>query len=157
MITSRRSAGGFTLVELLTVMMILAILGWISTPMWQIAVQRERERELKRALWEIRDALDAHRRAVEDGIIEGGASGYPGTLRELVEGRPNLKRIGEKVYFLRRIPVDPFAPTGDAAEKSWGVRSYESTSDDPRPGNNVFDVFSQSKVIGLNGVAINKW
>lgn len=156
---ARKRSAGFSLIELLVVMALLGILAWAMVPMWELTVQREREVELKRALWEIRDALDAYRKAVEDGLIEGGGgpSGYPANLTELVTGRPNLKRPGERIYFLRRVPTDPFAPARQPPENAWGLRSYKSPHDRPEPGSDVYDVYSTSAAIGLNGVPLRDW
>ncbi|MFD2452205.1 type II secretion system protein [Ideonella paludis] len=101
---------GLTLVELLVVMAVLGILAWAATPMVELSVQRQREQELKRALWEIRDALDAYHLAAQQGLVAGGASGYPPSLEALVQGVPDVKAPGQMRYFLRRIPSDPFAP-----------------------------------------------
>lgn len=149
---------GFSLVELLVVLAVMSILAWAATPLLELASQREKERELRWALWEIRDALDAYRRAVETGLIEGSArTAYPRELSELVEGRPNLKRPGEMMYFLRRLPKDPFAAPGTSAAQSWGLRSYASPPDQPTPGEDIFDVYSRSERIGLNGVPLRDW
>lgn len=148
---------GFSLVELLVVLAVLGVLAWAATPLLELTSQRERERELKRALWEMRDALDAYHNAAQTGVIEGGPAGYPRTLSELVVGRPNLKRPGEMVYFLRRVPTDPFATEGSVGEQSWALRSYASPPDRPEPGEDVFDVHSKSERIGLNGVPLKEW
>ena len=148
---------GFSLIELLVVMSVLGILAWAAMPMWETAEQRQKERELKRALWEIRDALDAYRKAVEEGVIEGGPSGYPTRLAELVDGKRHLKRPGEVVYFLRRVPLDPFAMPGAQSGAAWGLRSYRSPSDAPEAGEDVYDVYSLSGKTGLNGVPLKDW
>lgn len=148
---------GFSLIELLAVMAVLGVLGVMVTPLWQLLEQRQREQELRHALWEIRGAIDRYRTSVELGEIEGGASGYPATLSALVEGRPHLKRLGERVYFLRRVPRDPLSPVGVSAELSWGLRSYSSPADRPAPGADVFDVYSKAPGVGLNGVSYREW
>jgi general secretion pathway protein G len=134
------------------------VLASIALPLSQLAVQRNKEAELRRALRDIRDALDAYKRAADEGRIARGAdqSGYPPSLTVLVEGVPDAKSAASRtIYFLRRIPRDPFQPEG--AEPAWGLRSYESPPQDPKPGKDVFDVYSLTERSGLNGVAYRQW
>lgn len=156
----KRSAG-FTLLELLASLAILGVLASIALPLAEVAMQREREHELRRALREIRDAIDAFKRAGDEGRIarEAGASGYPPSLAILVDGVADARDAkGGKLYFLRRLPRDPVAPAAlTDAEASWGKRSYASSADDPKEGNDVFDVYSRSGLLGLNGVEYRKW
>ncbi|MBQ0935105.1 type II secretion system protein [Ideonella paludis] len=148
---------GLTLVELLVVMAVLGILAWAATPMVELSVQRQREQELKRALWEIRDALDAYHLAAQQGLVAGGASGYPPSLEALVQGVPDVKAPGQMRYFLRRIPSDPFAPPSTPAALSWGLRAYDTPPDRPGPGADVYDVYSRSNRMGLNGQPVSQW
>lgn len=150
---------GFTLIELLVVMAVLGILAMAALPLAEVSVRRDREHELKRSLWEIRDAIDAYKRAAEAGAVavSVGESGYPPSLEALVSGVPNPKDSGRPRYFLRRIPRDPFADDSVSAEKTWGLRSFESPADRPRPGADVYDVYSRSDKAGLNGVALRDW
>jgi general secretion pathway protein G len=145
---------GFTLIELLIVVAIVALLASLAAPLAELGYQRGKEQELRQALREIRGALDAHKRAADEGQIEkkADASGYPPTLATLVEGvEVKDKAQGGKVYFLRRIPKDPL--TGE----EWGVRSYASPADSPQPGKDVFDVYSRSDDVGLNRIPYRDW
>jgi general secretion pathway protein G len=147
-------ARGFTLVELLITVTILALLASVALPLAEVTVQRGKEKELRQSLRDIREAIDAYKRAADDGRIErpADASGYPEKLAMLVEGVADKRKTdGSKLYFLRRVPEDPMS--GEA----WGMRSYESAPDDPRPGKDVFDVYSTSEETGLNGVPYRQW
>ena len=101
---------------------------------------------------------DAYKRAADEGRIARAAdqSGYPPTLAVLVDGVPDIKSAsGRNLYFLRRIPRDPFQGAGE--EPAWGLRSYESAAHDPKPGKDVFDVYSRSQATGLNDVPYREW
>lgn len=152
---------GFTLIELLVTLAILALLGTLVLPVAEVTVQRRDEQELRRALREIRAGLDAYKKAGDEGRVTraAGASGYPARLELLVEGVPDLRSPKEaKIYFLRRIPRDPFNPDPELADaETWGKRSYASEPDEPREGDDVYDVFSTSQRTGLNGIPYNKW
>jgi len=156
-----REAGGFTLVEVVVTVAIIALLASIAMPLAELSVQRGKEQDLRRSLREIRDAIDAYKRAADEQRIAKPAdqSGYPPSLNVLVDGVPEAKSAsGAKIYFLRRVPRDPFAADPEAvAEKTWGLRSYESPPDDPKAGKDVFDVYSRSDEIGLNGVPLREW
>ena len=146
---------GFTLIEVVITAAIVATLASIALPLSEVAVQRNKETELRRALRDIRDALDAHKRASDEGRIRRSPdqSGYPPSLATLVQGVPDAKSAsGGALYFLRRIPRDPVHPEG-----SWGLRSYESPPGDPKPGRDIYDVYSLSERKGLNGVAYREW
>ena len=150
-------ARGYTLVELLAVLAILSILAMGAVPMAELAAQRQKEQALRDALWEIRSALDAYKRAVDGGLIarEAGGTGYPPRLSTLVEGVVGAQ--GKRLYFLRRLPRDPFAPADQPAEATWALRCYESPPDAPAPGADVYDVRSRSARMGSNGVALKDW
>lgn len=152
---------GFTLIEVLITAAIVAVLASIALPLSEVAVQRGKETDLRRALRDIRDALDAYKRASDEGRIvrSPDQSGYPPALGVLAEGVTDAKSTGgAKLYFLRRIPRDPFhADAAAPAEQTWALRSYESPPRDPRPGKDVFDVNSRSERRGLNGIAYREW
>ena len=153
----QRLGAGFSLVELLVVMAVMGILATAVFPLAELTQQRERERELKRALWEIRDAIDAYKRATDAGQIARVGSGYPPSLEALSEGVPDATAPGQRRYFLRKVPRDPFAVQDLAASQAWGLRSYASSPERPEPGGDVYDVYSRSERIGLDGVALRQW
>ena len=133
---------------------IVALLASVAAPLAELGWQRGKEQELRSALRELRGAIDAYKRASDDGLIEkkADASGYPEKLSLLVEGVPvKSKPQEEKVYFLRRLPKDPISG------EEWGLRSYASPADAPRDGKDVFDVYSRSDDMGLNKVPYKEW
>ena len=156
-----RGAAGFTLVELVVVVAIMAILASIGMPLAELSHQRGREEELRQSLREIRAALDSYKRLVDDGRIERAVdgSGYPPTLQVLVEGVKDARSpTGAKLYFLRKLQRDPLQPDlGITAADTWAPRSYASPPDDPRPGKDVFDVHSKSPATGLDGTPYRTW
>lgn len=152
---------GFTLIELVITLAIIALLATAALPLAQLVAQREKEAELRIALRDLRDAIDAYHRATQTGHIklELGQSGYPPDLQSLYMGVEDAGSEDKKnLYFLRRIPRDPFFPDGSVpAEQTWGLRSYQSSPDDPQPGDEVYDVYSLSNAKGLNGVPHRQW
>jgi general secretion pathway protein G len=158
----RRASAGFTLVELVAALAILAVLASVSIAPLRLERQRMQERELRAALRDIREALDAHRRLVDDGrIAKSGvnASGYPSSLDDLARGIVDASRPdGGRIYLLRRLPRDPFeADASIPAARTWALRSYASAPDTPQPGADVFDVRSKASGVGLNGVPYREW
>jgi general secretion pathway protein G len=130
-------------------------------PLGEAMVTAQKERELRRALWEIRDAIDDYKRHVTRGAIAANAtdSGYPPTLAMLVSGVEDASTASgnRRWYFLRQIPRDPFAPADLAAEQTWSLRSYASPPDRPAPGADVYDVRSSSDGIALDGTPYASW
>lgn len=151
--------GGYTLVELLIVLAVLSVLAMLVAPLAELQVQRDRERELKRALWEIRDAIDAYHAAAQKGeiVLAAGSYGYPPSLGALVEGTTVAGSSAARRPFLRRVPRDPFADPALPAEATWALRSYVSTGPRPAPGADVYDVSSRAAGVGSNGIALKDW
>lgn len=154
-------AAGFTLVELLISLAIMAVLASAIWPLAELHNRREKERELAHALREIRTALDAYKQACDEGRIKKSIddTGYPHKLDDLVEGVVDQKSpSGQTLYFLRRIPRDPLSPDKSLSpSQTWGLRSYNSTQSNPQPGKDVFDVYSLSAGTGLNNLPYRDW
>ena len=148
----RRTERGLTLIELIVTVTILAILASAAVPVYKLNLKRNKERELRRDLWEMRDAIDHYKDAADKGAIQTkvDSQNYPPDLETLVSG---VDIQGKKVKFLRRIPVDPM--TGKA---EWGLHSMQ---DDPKSdsygGQSVFDVYSKSTGMALDGTKYSDW
>ena len=156
-----RAPRGFTFIELMITLAIMATLALVAVPMAQVTLQRDKEHELRSALIQIREGLDAYKRAADNGRIKLGigASGYPKKLEELVDGVPDQRSVRKQnIYFLRKLPRDPFQPAAEgAAADTWAKRAYASPPDNPSDGEDVFDVASRSDKVGLNGVPLKQW
>src|SRR5579862_3532234 len=156
--TSRRKAGtkGLTLIELIVAFTIMFVLASLAVPLAKARVRRERERELRYALAEIRHAIDKYKDASDQGLLgptKLGSEGYPESLEILVEGVKKAGQANTKIRFLRRIPKDPMTNTTD-----WGKRSMQ---DDPKSsgggGQNVFDVYTKSTEKAADGTSYSEW
>ena len=152
----RLAPGGLTLIELIVAVALLALLSTLAIPLARVQLKRERERELHRALREIRTAIDRYKESADRGLIQVqlGTEGYPMSLDVLVEGvKMNNSPEGKKLKFLRRIPQDPMTNSTE-----WGVRSYQDEPDSPTSGGeNVFDVYTKSQGTGLDGSKYSEW
>jgi general secretion pathway protein G len=153
------SQRGFTFIELVIVTAILMILASTIMPMAQVSAQRQREIELRRALREMRTAIDKFKDAVDQGQIpttelEPGNEGYPPDLETLVDGVSAANDAsGRKLKFLRKIPIDPMTHSAD-----WGKRAYQDKPDSQSwGGKNVYDVYTTFQGTGLDGTKYRDW
>ena len=150
---STRRQQGFTLLELVVAATILSILTLMALPLARVTIQREKEKELRRALWEMRDAIDRYKDQAERGAFQMKADsfGYPPDLESLAKGEE--VQGGKKMRFLRSIPLDPMTKS-----KEWGLRSMQDDPDsDSWGGQNVFDVYTKSEGSGLDGTKYKDW
>jgi general secretion pathway protein G len=146
------SERGLTLVELIVTVAILSILASAAIPITRFNIKRQKERELRNDLWQMRDAIDHYKDAADKGAIQTkvDSQNYPPDLETLVNG---VDIQGKKVKFLRRIPVDPM--TGQA---DWGLRSMQDDpTSDSYGGQSVFDVHSKSTGTALDGTKYFDW
>ena len=147
-----RPVQGFTLLELLVATTILVVLSTLAVPLARLTIQREKERQLRYALWQMRDSIDRYKDAADRSLFQTkvDSQNYPPDLETLVKG---VDAQGKKVRFLRQIPVDPMTGT-----KEWGLRSMQ---DDPESdswgGQSVFDVFTKSQGTALDGTKYKDW
>jgi general secretion pathway protein G len=171
----QRQVGGFTYIEMLVALALVALVGFIAAPTVKKARQRADEQALRVALREIRTAIDAYKKAADEGRVRKavGESGYPKRLSDLVAGVPDSsKPDSPRIYFLRRLPADPLYRRGSAGEdllaadaaevrvppdRTWGLRSYASPPEAPAPGIDVFDVYSLNPGVALDGSRYRDW
>lgn len=155
-----KSHAGFTFIELVITVAIVSILASAALPLAELTAQRGKELQLRHGLQQLRAAIDNYKQAVDDGRVArlANETGYPKSLELLVDGVADAKSPAKaKIYFLRRLPRDPFAdPTLPVAE-GWGLRSYASAPQAPQPGEDVYDVYSKSTLVGINGVPYREW
>jgi general secretion pathway protein G len=147
-----RGERGFTLIELIVATMILVVLTTLALPLARVTIKREKEHELRRDLWEMRDAIDRYKDAADRGGFQTkvDSQGYPPDLDALVKG---VDVQGKKLKFLRRIPVDPMTNSTE-----WGLRSMQDDVDsDSWGGQNVFDVHTKSQGQALDGTNYKDW
>ena len=152
MVLTRPKQRGFTLIELIVATTILIVLTGMAIPMARVTIKRDKERELRHALWEMRDAVDRYKDAADRGAfqIKVGSEGYPPDLDTLVNG---VDVGGKKLKFLRRIPIDPMTGNTD-----WGLRSMQDDpTSDSWDGENVFDVYTKSQGTALDGTKYKDW
>jgi len=143
---------GLTLVELIIAIAIIGLLASAAVPIVRVRVKRDKEIELRRDLWEMRDAIDRYKDAADRGAFQTKVDslGYPPDMQTLVDG---VDVQGKKLRFLRRIPVDPMTGNTD-----WGLRSNQDDPDSTSwGGQNVFDVYTKSDGTALDGTKYNTW
>ncbi len=152
----RSNERGLTLIELIVAFTILSLLTTMAVPLARYRVRIEKERDLRYALKEIRDAIDRYKDTADTGKIEVklGTDGYPESLQQLVDGVKLLQSAeGKKIKFLRRIPIDPMTNS-----KDWGLHSDQ---DDPDAqswgGQNVFDIYTKSLEKARDGTPYSQW
>jgi general secretion pathway protein G len=149
---------GLTYLELIATATILIILASAIMPLAKVSYTRKKEIELRRALREMRTAIDRYKLAVDQGLIGGtdvkvGSEGYPPDLETLVKGVSRVGAIDRKLKFLRKVPIDPFTMNDE-----WGMRCYQDDPDDTSwCGQNVWDVYSKAGGKGLDGTLYKTW
>jgi len=150
---SAKPARGFTLLELIIATAILSVLTLMALPLARVTIQREREKELRKALWDMRDAIDRYKDATDRQLVQTkvDSGGYPPDLETLVKGVD--VQGGKKMRFLRSIPEDPMTKS-----KEWGMRSMQDDPDsDSWGGQSVFDVYTKSQGTAVDGTKYKDW
>ena len=159
-----RQRRGVTLIEMIVVVAIVGILAAAATPLLNLQMRRQKEFDLRQGLRTLRTAIDAYKQASIEGriglndTVDPDASGYPPDLQRLVDGVPDARAPKQRnIYFLRRMPRDPFADAALPAAQTWALRSHDSPPDAPQPGRDVFDVHSRADGNGLDGTPYREW
>jgi general secretion pathway protein G len=152
MVSKTRKWRGFTLIELIAAISILLALSFLAIPLERVNIKRQREHDLRYALWQMRDAIDRYKDACDRAAFRSkvGSECWPPDLQKLVDGEDVN---GKKLKFLRRIPIDPM--TGNT---EWGMRSMQDDPDsDSWSGDNLFDVYTKSQGTALDGTKYKDW
>jgi general secretion pathway protein G len=155
---TRKRTGGFTLVELIVTVALVSILVGLALPLARNTIQREKEKELRQALRDMRAAIDRYKIAADGGQImaDAMANGYPPDLETLANGVDLLTAVGKKIYFLRAVPIDPMSEC--RCNTDWDLRSDQ---DDPTAGSwggqDVFDVHTKSSGTAMDGTKYKDW
>jgi general secretion pathway protein G len=155
---TRKQTGGFSLVELIVTVALVSILVGLALPLARNTIQREREKELRQALRDMRAAIDRYKTAADNGQImaDAMANGYPPDLETLANGVDLLTAVGKKIYFLRAVPIDPMSEC--RCNTDWDLRSDQ---DDPTAGSwggqDVFDVHTKSSGTAMDGTKYKDW
>jgi general secretion pathway protein G len=147
-----RLGSGFTMIELIAAVTILSVLAVMAIPLAQLSIRREKERELRHDLWDMRDAIDRYKDAADRGAFQTklDSGNYPPDLDTLVKG---VDVGGKKLKFLRRIPIDPMTRNTE-----WGLRSMQDDPDsDSWGGQSVFDVYTKAQGDALDGTKYKDW
>lgn len=159
-----RQRRGVTLIEMIVVVAIVGILAAAATPLLNLQMRRQKEFDLRQGLRTLRTAIDAYKQASIEGriglndTVDPDASGYPPDLQRLVDGVPDARAPKPRnIYFLRRMPRDPFADAALPAAQTWALRSHDSPPDATQPGRDVFDVHSRADGNGLDGTPYREW
>jgi len=150
--SNARKSRGFTLIELIAAISILLALSFLAIPLERVNIKRQREHDLRYALWQMRDAIDRYKDACDRAAFRSkvGSECWPPDLQKLVDGEDVN---GKKLKFLRRIPIDPM--TGNT---EWGMRSMQDDPDsDSWSGDNLFDVYTKSQGTALDGTKYKDW
>ncbi|MEY4563940.1 MAG: hypothetical protein RLZZ618_3217 [Pseudomonadota bacterium] len=157
--TPRTRMAGFTLIEMIVVVAIVGILATAAQPLLSFTLRRTQEFTLRQSLRTLREAIDAHKRAADEGriVVAADATGYPATLEVLVNGVADARNKDKRLYFLRRLPRDPFAEPAVPAAQTWNLRASDTPPEAPMAGRDVFDVHSRSEAVALDGSTYNGW
>jgi len=150
--SNARKSRGFTLIELIAAISILLALSFLAIPLERVNIKRQREHDLRYALWQMRDAIDRYKDACDRAAFRSkvGSECWPPDLQKLVDGEDVN---GKKLKFLRRIPIDPMS-----GNTEWGMRSMQDDPDsDSWSGDNLFDVYTKSQGTALDGTKYKDW